>query len=68
MEAQDRFNERLLARVNAAGPVFLSHTALKGRYTLHAAIGNLRTEREHVEALWDLIVQVREELRREEGA
>jgi aromatic-L-amino-acid decarboxylase len=67
-EAQDRFNERLLARVNAAGPVFLSHTALKGRYTLHAAIGNLRTEREHVEALWDLIVQAREELRREEGA
>jgi aromatic-L-amino-acid decarboxylase len=68
VETQDRFNERLLARVNAAGPVFLSHTALKGRYTLHAAIGNLRTEREHVEALWELIVQAREELRREEAA
>jgi len=67
-DAQDRFNERLLARVNAAGPVFLSHTGLKGRYTLHAAIGNLRTEREHVEALWNLIVHAREELRREEGA
>jgi aromatic-L-amino-acid decarboxylase len=67
-EAQDRFNERLLARVNAAGPVFLSHTALKGRYTLHAAIGNLRTEREHVETLWELIVRAAEELRREEGA
>src|SRR4051812_28528917 len=67
-EAQDRFNERLLVRVNAAGPVFLSHTALKGRYTLHAAIGNLRTEREHIQTLWELIVQTREELRREEGA
>ena len=66
-EVQDRFNERLLARINAAGPVFLSHTALKGRYTLRVAIGNLRTEREHVAALWDLIRRSADELR-EEGA
>jgi aromatic-L-amino-acid decarboxylase len=64
---EDRFNERLLARLNAAGPVFLSHTALKGRYTLRVAIGNLRTEREHVEGLWRLIRDTWEELRREEG-
>ena len=56
-EEQDRCNERLLARINAAGPVFLSHTVLRGRYTLRVAIGNLRTERAHVEALWDLIVR-----------
>jgi len=55
-EEQDRCNERLLARINAAGPVFLSHTVLKGRYTLRVAIGNLRTERAHVEALWELLV------------
>jgi aromatic-L-amino-acid decarboxylase len=65
-EEQDRFNERLLARINAAGPVFLSHTVLKGRYTLRVAIGNLRTERAHVAALWDLIGGCLEELRREE--
>ena len=64
-EVQDRFNERLLARINAAGPVFLSHTALKGRYTLRVAIGNLRTERGHVEALWDLIRRSADELREE---
>ncbi|HEY0515083.1 MAG TPA: pyridoxal-dependent decarboxylase [Thermoanaerobaculia bacterium] len=64
-EAQDGFNERLMARVNAAGPVFLSHTALNGRYTLRVAIGNLRTERRHVEALWELIGRSYEELRRE---
>jgi len=58
---QDRFNERLMARVNAAGPVFLSHTGLKGRYTLRVAIGNLRTERQHVEALWDLVVSCLEQ-------
>src|SRR5215208_3131210 len=45
---QDRLNERLMARVNAAGPVFLSHTGLEGRHTLRVAIGNLRTERQHV--------------------
>lgn len=62
---QDRFNERLLARINAAGPFFLSHTGLKGRYTLRVAIGNLRTEREHVEGLWKLIVRSLEELEEE---
>ena len=51
----DRFNERLLAAVNARGPFFLSHTVLTGRYTLRVAIGNLRTTRAHVEALWDLL-------------
>jgi aromatic-L-amino-acid decarboxylase len=53
--AQDRLNERLLARVNAAGPFFLSHTVLNGRYTLHAAIGNLRTTRRHLDDLWLLL-------------
>jgi aromatic-L-amino-acid decarboxylase len=53
--SQDRFNERLLARLNAAGPFFLSHTVLQGRYTLRVAVGNVRTTREHVEALWDLL-------------
>ncbi len=54
-KAQDRLNERLLARVNAAGPFFLSHTVLDGRYTLHAAIGNLRTTRRHLDDLWLLL-------------
>jgi aromatic-L-amino-acid/L-tryptophan decarboxylase len=64
-ETQDRFNERLLARLNAAGPFFLSHTVLRGRYTLRAAIGNLRTGREHVEALWNLLGRSVESLREE---
>jgi aromatic-L-amino-acid decarboxylase len=62
--AQDRVNERLLARVNAAGPFFLSHTVLGGRYTLRVAIGNLRTEREHLDALWELLLRSVEDLRR----
>lgn len=53
--AADRFNERLLARVNAAGPFFLSHTVLAGRYTLRVAIGNVKTTGVHIDALWDLL-------------
>jgi aromatic-L-amino-acid decarboxylase len=42
-EEQDALNERLLATINAAGPVFLSHTRLRGRYVLRLTVGNLRT-------------------------
>jgi aromatic-L-amino-acid decarboxylase len=54
-EEQDRLNERIMAQVNAAGPVFLSHTKLGGRLVLRVAIGNLRTTRTHVEKAWELI-------------
>ena len=54
-EEQDYFNERLLAEVNVAGPVFLSHTKLHGRLVLRLAIGNLRTTDAHVETAWALI-------------
>ncbi len=54
-EEQDRRNERLLGLVNAAGPVFLSHTRLKGRVVLRVAIGNIRTTRDHVQRAWDVI-------------
>jgi aromatic-L-amino-acid decarboxylase len=63
--AQDRLNERLLARINAAGPFFLSHTALAGRYTPRVAIGNIRTGPEHLDALWHLLVETAAELRAE---
>jgi aromatic-L-amino-acid decarboxylase len=53
--AQDAFNERLLAEVNAAGPVFLSHTKLNGRIVLRAAIGNVRTTEEHIATAWRLV-------------
>ncbi|HZF13243.1 MAG TPA: pyridoxal-dependent decarboxylase [Thermoanaerobaculia bacterium] len=66
-EAEDRFNERLLAAINAAGPFFLSHTVLQGRYTLRVAIGNLRTTRADVEELWDLVRGSAARLRAEMG-
>jgi aromatic-L-amino-acid decarboxylase len=55
LERLNRLNERLLADVNAQGPVFLSHTVLRDRYTLRAAIGNLQTTDRHVEQAWEII-------------
>ncbi len=52
-------NAALLARVNATGLVHLSHTILGGRYVIRVAIGTLRTERRHVDQLWEtLLAQV----------
>jgi aromatic-L-amino-acid/L-tryptophan decarboxylase len=54
-DSQDAVNERILARVNEGGEVFLSHTKLRGRFVLRLTIGNLRTTRAHVERAWALI-------------
>jgi aromatic-L-amino-acid decarboxylase len=53
--ALDRWNEELLRRVNAPGDVYLTHTMLRGRYTLRMAIGQWQTEERHVRRAWDLI-------------
>ena len=48
-------NAALMARVNATGEVFLTHTLLDGRYVMRVAIGSQRTERRHVERVWGLL-------------
>ena len=52
-DGSDEENEALLARVNARGRVFLSHTRLDGRYVLRLAIGNARTTEDDVRLAWD---------------
>lgn len=53
----DALNERILARVNASGTTYLSHTKLNGRFVLRLAIGNIRTERSHVAEAWRLLTE-----------
>jgi len=53
--ASDAINERLIRAVNATGKVYLSHTRVGGRYVIRVAIGNLRTERRHLEECWRLL-------------
>src|ERR1035441_7203521 len=45
----DAANARILARINADGRAFISHALVGGRYTLRVAIGNIRTERRHLQ-------------------
>ena len=49
------FNERLLARLNATGEVYLTHTRLRGRLALRVAVGNVLTEERHLAQAWALI-------------
>lgn len=64
-EEEDRFNERLIEEVNAAGPVFLSHTRLLDRYVIRVAIGNLKTTEREVETVWRLLSEGAQRLRGE---
>jgi len=48
-------NEQLLARVNASGEMFISHTRLDGRYVLRLAIGNERTTEADVRRAWAVL-------------
>src|SRR5437899_4142927 len=54
-EATDNGNERLLARVNETGEMFISHTRLDGRYVLRLAIGNERTTEADVRRAWEVL-------------
>ena len=61
-EDEDRANQALLERVNAAGPVMLSHTVLDGRTCLRAAIGNLKTSDADVARAWEIVRRAADEL------
>ncbi|MCU0834870.1 MAG: hypothetical protein MUC77_10630 [Chromatiaceae bacterium] len=50
-----RLNAELLERVNAGGRVYLTHTALKGRYAIRMAIGQRTTTERHVREAWELL-------------
>ncbi len=51
----DELNRRLLERVNASGRVFLTHTTLRGKYTIRLVVGQRTTEERHVRGAWDII-------------
>ncbi len=55
-------NEELMARINADGMTFVSHTRLRGRLTLRLAVGNIRTTRADVQAAWQQIQRFAREL------
>jgi len=60
--ALTEINKTLLDRLNASGAVALSHTVLRGKYTLRMAIGTRTTEERHVRRAWELIRETLREL------
>jgi aromatic-L-amino-acid decarboxylase len=62
--ALDALNLDILERVNASGVALLSHTKLNGRVVLRLAIGNIRTQREHVERTWQALREAAREATR----
>ncbi len=53
--ALDAANAAIMDTVNRTGEVFLSHTRLAGAFTIRLSVGNMRTERRHVERAWALL-------------
>ncbi|RVW53668.1 Tyrosine decarboxylase 1 [Vitis vinifera] len=51
----NKLNHNLLDTVNSTGKVYISHTALSGKYTLRLAVGAPLTEERHVNAAWKVI-------------
>jgi aromatic-L-amino-acid decarboxylase len=54
-DGSDEENEKLLARANATGELFISHTKLNGRYVLRLAIGNAGTTEDDVRRAWEVL-------------
>ncbi len=51
----DEHNARVLEKVNATREVYLSHTRVRGSYSLRIAIGNIHTTEAHVRRAFDLV-------------
>jgi aromatic-L-amino-acid/L-tryptophan decarboxylase len=51
----DRHTLDWVDRVNRSGQAYLTPAILEGRWMVRVSIGALPTEREHVEALWELM-------------
>ncbi|HYA49109.1 MAG TPA: pyridoxal-dependent decarboxylase, partial [Burkholderiales bacterium] len=58
----DALNRDLLAAVNRSGRVFLTHTTLRGRFTLRLVVGQRTTGERHVRGAWEIIKAAAAEL------
>jgi aromatic-L-amino-acid decarboxylase len=60
----DEINRQLLDTLNRSGALYLTHTRLAGKLTLRMSIGQTHTELHHVEAAWERIRAMAEEVQR----
>jgi len=60
-EALDRHTLDWVERVNNSGGAYLTPSILDGRWMVRVSVGSLTTERQHVEALWELMRRAAEQ-------
>ncbi|GAB2950371.1 pyridoxal-dependent decarboxylase [Micromonospora polyrhachis] len=58
LRAGDESSAALLARLNATGRIYLTHTRVAGRYTLRLAVGSPLTRKEDVFDAWRLVSEL----------
>ncbi|MFC1731969.1 pyridoxal phosphate-dependent decarboxylase family protein [candidate division KSB1 bacterium] len=58
----EELNTELMDRINSSGRIYISHTKLRGKYTLRFTVGNIRTTERHITEAWELIQQSAAEL------
>ncbi len=59
----DQLNEQLLTNLNASGKLYLTHTRVKGCYTLRLVTGQTYLKEEHVVRAWQLIQKTAQQLK-----
>jgi aromatic-L-amino-acid decarboxylase len=56
-ETLNKMNESLLKAVNNTGKMYITHTKLKGIYSLRMVIGQTNVEKKHVDKAWEIITE-----------
>lgn len=52
-EELEQINKALMDEINRSGKMFITHTKLKGKFTLRLCIAQTNTTQEHVQDAWD---------------
>ncbi|MBN1997044.1 aminotransferase class V-fold PLP-dependent enzyme [candidate division KSB1 bacterium] len=58
----NKMNEKILQRVNKSGKAFLTHTKVRGQYTIRMVIGQTRVEKRHVTETWELLQETAQQV------
>ena len=61
-EKLDSLNKELLEAVNAEGTIYLTHTKLRGKFSLRVAVGQTATREKHVVQAWEKLNEVMKSL------
>jgi aromatic-L-amino-acid decarboxylase len=59
----ESLNTQLLDRLNTSGKLYLTHTKLRGVYTLRFSIGQTEVQTKHVQNAWKQIVTISSQLK-----